>query len=187
MNQVVSSCKQRNSFQNADIELKVLKSEFLFSFRLAKVVVQSHVFADEKKSRVRDNVIPASSLSKALLPFPEVLLLPVRVRCPSGRKSIFPEADVWRTSRSPRRTRIFRKIWPTVRPSVLSRGLSVSDSRLETKLVHLPFLTIIQTRAGTVLFARKRKRRMRRLSAHRRITEFWHIWFFLGGPPSSTE
>lgn len=121
-------------------------------------------------------------VASSLLPFPEVLLLPVRVRYPSDRKSIFREADAWRTSRSPRRTRTCRKIWPTVLPSALSRGLSTSDLRLETKRSHLrTFWHFFQIRQPSLCFSTNAG------EAHRRITEFWHIWFSLGGPPSSAE
>lgn len=68
---------------------------------------------------------------KIRLPFLAIPLLPVQVRYPTDKMSIFREVDAWRTFRSLRRTRTSRKIWPTVPLSILSRDLSMSDSRLK--------------------------------------------------------
>lgn len=68
---------------------------------------------------------------KIRLPFLAIPLLPVQVRYPTDKMSIFREVDAWRTFRSLRRTRTSHKIWPTVPLSILSRDLSMSDSRLK--------------------------------------------------------
>lgn len=70
------------------------------------------------------------STEVASLPFLAVPSPLARVRYPIDTTSIFPAVGAWRTSRSLRHRRTFRRIWPTVPPSVPVHGPSALDSRL---------------------------------------------------------